>query len=1280
MTLISSLLHCHHAIRHSGESDGTRKSKTNNDDASITIAHIDHLFDSFDGVVGNHEHVDPSTVKRTPLPVRAEKELSVRISQSFFDFRPSRSVVDLQSVDWTVHWNTKMTGIDTDAIAVNEFPFDFDSSPTRLSAPHAERHSVTLPIPQNLRDSLHALCGQQGLNPSNFIAAAFGLLICKHTNTKDAVIGVLPEAGLIPVPLRLLLDTKMVGTPSVEALSLVQKVEAEMDFINRHTRKYRDTEAVQKVLDAALETSELEADFYRILVSASNRSEAVNSFKDVIDLALSFTDENHTSLSWTYNDELFLPSTINFIHDRMITVLNTICKVEGYQPLDGTVETLFDAIKITSAEEDRILAQFSKGKQRYVPMAEGLHKLFEQQVGRVGHKVAVSDEQRKSLTYADLNSQADILSKMLCALPMMRSEFADERRVAIMIPRSLTLFVALIAVLKAGAAYVPIDPTYSAQRIAYILEDSGADVLITVASTRSLVPVDFCGSECMLPNVAIEPLETKPELARINMPKSTPDKLFCVLYTSGTTGKPKGVGVEHHNALTFMANSLWDPIGENDVWAQMANFCFIGSMNDIWLPLVRGASTTIVPRAAMMDVQEFKREIYERGVTCTFMTPKLLELFADADPAAFEGLNVVQVAGEAVRLDAVSKLAGRAKHLQHLYGCTERTGCISGYEIPTGGLPDALQRGKRMSIGMPIENTSMHILDANMMSVPVGVVGQLYVGGDQITRGYLNRRDLTEAKFFECPRGRGRLYSTGDLARWLPDGSGVDLIGRTDSMVKIQGYRVELGEIEAAIMNTKPKDGPGITTSCVILRGDIILGEQVLVAYVTPASVSVKDVRAHLITTLPAYMVPAHLMPIASIPLNHNGKVDRRALPKPNGNDAIHTPIATRALTESETVVVKSWSELIGIPVTCIASHSVFTEFGGNSMRIAKLLSILRKYCKALELSDLLDNDTPEKIANRVDEIFTNNIDYVQLPETILKFSAGDGSGATPVFLIHGGSGVVDYGAQIGQFVKKHPYYGIQLTQAVAAVCKEAEANGYDVLHAVSSAYVGSVRAVQAHGPYSFAGNSLGALIAFEMTRILEDDGEVVERIVPMDMPVAKFSKAHCYRTATSYAEKAPMLLTAVWGRMLCDDTERVDKLLAEMDATFSQRLENNKDDPASAEEMFTQMESTMKFLLDLGMPREEYDRVVFGLSICGPLFQDLRGRGTVKADVSLIKCEDNRLMNHTLRTSGQQDMLQFYGWDQVTTGTVTTNVVPGDHVDMVSVGMKECAQVFDDC
>eukprot|EP01134_Creolimax_fragrantissima_P003248 CFRG3248T1 len=1236
-----------------------------------------HCLTRFATFFDESTQVDPSIVIANDASKSANKG-SMHVSKDAVasaNSIDSLSNSELSKVDWTIHWNTRMQGLMPEANAARTFPFDFASSCSDNVPREHLRDTLTTAIPVELTESLLKLSRENNTNPSYFLAVAFGLLISKHTNSKETVIGALPETANIPVPLRMVFK-HMNDTPSVEILRIVNEVKTEMNFINMYTNKCRNSEAIMETLNAATEgDNALEIDFCRILISTSQDPDAMNSYKGIINLALAFTNKSHQSFTWTFNPELFIPETIARIHDRMVTLLNTLCEVDKCQEMDLNAPSLFDAVKITSAEEDRILERFAVGKKRFVQMISGLHVLFEQQVDSHGHKIAVEDEFHRSLTYSELNVQSTNLSIMICSIPVTREEFTHERRVAVMIPRSLTMFVALLGVLKAGAAYVPIDPTYTADRIEYILEDSGADLVLTDQSTQWLVPADFVNRTQCLPDVAVSPIcESKND--NVIVPKSSPEKLFCVLYTSGTTGKPKGVGIEHNNALMFMANSLWDPINETDIWAQMANQCFIGSMNDIWLPLVRGATTSIIPKDTIMDVNEFAHELRRRGVTCTFMTPKMLELYADSYPETFDGLNVVQVAGEAVRLDAVVKLAGRAKHLQYLYGCTERTGCISGYEIPSEGVTDTIKRCKRLTIGKPIENTRMYILDERMNTVPIGVVGQLHVGGDQIARGYLNRDDLTNQKFITDPNGRGRLYVTGDLARWLPDGTGVDLIGRTDCMVKIRGYRVELGEIEAVVMN----GAEGITASSVIIREDNP-GNQTLVAYVTPTNVSTKEVHARLIRALPAYMVPLWIIAINKIPLNHNGKVDKRALPVPTDGDkvACATECLEPCTTEAEKEVVRVWSEVIKVNESILGANSVFTEVGGNSLQVAKVLMLLRNYCQSLEMSDLLRHESPRAIGVVIDRLRATKAVRVELPDNILKFAEGDGSDVTPVFLIHGGSGVVDYGAPIGQYLHKRAFYGIQLTERVANITKAATAHGDDALTALATEYVKAVKLVRPYGPYALAGNSLGALLAFEMTRIIEADGEVVERVFPMDMPVFKFNKEDAYLKATDYSQKAPILFASMLGHYFSKDTERVDRLLAEVDINFLKHLEESRGTPEVAEGLFTQkMDMTMKFLLDLGMPRDDWDKIVFGLAICDPLFVDIRDRGTIKANVELLKCKDNRLMQHTCRVSGNSNLVDYYGWDQVTSGIVTVEYVPGDHVDMAYVGMKECATIFD--
>eukprot|EP00122_Pirum_gemmata_P015321 Pgem_evm2s14317 len=888
-----------------------------------------------------------------------------------------------KSIDWGGYFHQQLKGVTEEANAITEFPFDFEAQTKADVSSKNDRDILSVnvqlkkEIPEYIFTNVKQLCEKENVSELTILATVFSLLIGKHCHTKEVVVGLMVEDMEVTLPLRNKFNSGIddkennhadinnnnnnhtkLNSATAEQLYLLNKTEKLLNFIKRASRKYGAGQQSSKVHKALIKEEEFFNlnSFSKIMVS----NIPISELKENVQLALSFSCDNggiidYTKLCWSYNPLCFNKDTIPRLHERFITILSSFVKAKGLQRFPKS--TLWDTVEVIPACENNLLRQYCVGSTRPISnKVNGLYELVEMQVARVPTKVAVVDKNiEDTLTYEQLNGLSNGLALFILGWNNIYKDSQKvQQRVAVMMPRCRHTFICLLAVLKAGAAYVPIDPTYPSSRIEHILEDSECNIILTTSEVKELVPEQFRNRVINLPD---DPLTLPTRTVNINKVVKQSD-LFVILYTSGTTGKPKGVAIENFNALIFLENYLWDPVTENDTWAQMANHAFIGSMNDVWLPLTRGATTSIIPKEKMMDPTDFEAEIKLRGITCTFMTPKMLEIFADSDTAIFDGLNVVQVAGEAVRMDAVIKLAGKAKHLQNLYGCTERTGCISGYEVPCEGLPESLKNNPRLPIGLPIENTQMYILDKDMQPVPIGVVGDLYIGGPQITRGYLNRDDLTLEKFITNPFDGGRMYKTGDTARWLADGHGVDLMGRSDSMVKIRGFRVELGEIETAIM----KAGCEVASSAVVLHDQDQL--QKLTAYVTSTHI---DIDLHkllekLKQTLPSYMVPHYFIILDKIPLNHNGKLDRRALPKPDQRNIIirtHNDDSTSFVTENEKLIINSWEEVLNLKgVHVITKNSNFIELGGNSLLMTKVLTAIKKFCPAITVADLINCET----------------------------------------------------------------------------------------------------------------------------------------------------------------------------------------------------------------------------------------------------------------------------------------------------------------------------------
>ena len=549
-----------------------------------------------------------------------------------------------------------------------------------------------------------------------------------------------------------------------------------------------------------------------------------------------------------------------------------------------------------------------------------LHEAFRAQVAGTPSAPAVRFRD-EALTYEQLDQRVDDLAHRLVALGVSPGSL-----VAVCMERSVEMVVALHAILRSGGAYVPIDPEYPAERVAFMLEELDEPILLTQqrladrfsdAGTR-VVPIDLPMDE------AAGPVAT-------TLPRVSPDDLAYAIYTSGSTGRPKGA-LNTHRAIANRLYWMQDAYGLTpaDKVLQKTPFSFDVSVWEFFWPLMFGAELVVAEPGGHRDSGYLARSIIEHGITTIHFVPSMLQLFLE-DPRAGDCVSLRRVicSGEALPRALQDRFFARLDaELHNLYGPTEAAVDVSAWACDPGSpLPF-------VPIGKPITNTQLHILDEDMRPIPVGSVGELHIGGIQVGQGYLKRPELTAERFVPDPfRAGGRLYKTGDLARHLPDGN-IEFLGRSDFQVKIRGFRVELGEIESALESF---DG---VRGAVVVANERSDGDRELVAYVAHPEgdgLPIDELRAFLGGRLPEYMVPTIFMTVERFPLSANGKVDRKALPAPTRiRPQLGTPyVAPR--TEFERVIAEMWRRILGLDR--IGIHDRFFELGGTSLQGARFVN-----------------------------------------------------------------------------------------------------------------------------------------------------------------------------------------------------------------------------------------------------------------------------------------------------------------------------------------------------
>ncbi|HEU4558943.1 MAG TPA: non-ribosomal peptide synthase/polyketide synthase, partial [Longimicrobium sp.] len=673
---------------------------------------------------------------------------------------------------------------------------------------------------------------------------------------------------------------------------------------------------------------------------------AVESSTSKFDLALFVAPrEGRLHGAFQYATDLFEPATVARIAAGLEVLLQAVA-ADPERPLS--------AIPLTTAEErETITGRWSGAGERF-PVSGALHHRFEAWAAAHPGALAVTCD-GVSLTRGALNARANRLARHLRALGV-----APESRVGLCAERSLELVVGVLAILKAGGAYVPLDPAYPAERLAYMAEDSGLRVAVAQSALRDRVPDGV--RMVVLEEV---PLDEGAEDLRV---PADPSNLAYVIYTSGSTGRPKGVGVTHGNVLRLFDSTRSSfAFGERDVWTLFHSYAFDFSVWEIWGALLHGGRLVVVPFDVSRDPAAFRELLRHERVTVLNQTPSAFRALAQADelaPEPLEHLRTVVFGGEALQYESLrgwlDRYGPRWPRLVNMYGITETTVHVTWHTV-TGA--ELRQAHVGSGVGVPLPDLRAYVLDPAGNPAPVGVAGELYVGGAGVARGYLGQPSLTAQRFVPDPfagDAGARLYRSGDLARWKADGT-LEYLGRADQQVKIRGHRIEPGEIESQLLAQ-----PGVAAAAVIVRGEG--ADAALVGYVVPSgeAPSPSALRDALRKRLPEYMVPAAFVALDRIPLTVNGKVDRRALPAPDAAAAGAGEAFAAPETPVAGVLAGIWAEVLRLER--VGVHDDFFELGGHSLRATQAVARIREvFGVEMPLRALFEAPTVAELAERVE-------------------------------------------------------------------------------------------------------------------------------------------------------------------------------------------------------------------------------------------------------------------------------------------------------------------------
>ncbi|MCU5331080.1 MULTISPECIES: non-ribosomal peptide synthetase [Bacillus] len=759
-----------------------------------------------------------------------------------------------------------------------------------------------------------------------FFVAAFSLSMYRWTSSLDIGLGMAygnrmtkMERKLIgmmvsTVPLRMDID------PEEEVLSFISRVSRKQSKLLRHQKYPFDL-----LLKQINKENNSNVRLFGTTIDYRDRDESGDSLwipnhEEVQDFAVhieNLIDIDSLHVHIDYREELFSKEEIKRFFNVMLAIMeNTFEK-----PKQKVAE-----IEIISDEDKRrSLVEFNNPKLDF-PSQVTIHELFEQQALNYPRDIAVTYGKEK-VTYRELNERANQLAHYL-----QKKGVRPDTLVGLCVERSLEMIVGILGILKAGGAYVPLDSTYPEQRLQYILEDASIQLFVTQESLKEL--------KCLPENVESICLdrdqdEIGKESKTLPVSDVSSQNLAYVIYTSGSTGNPKGVMIEHHNVIRlFKSTDCWYQFNEKDTWTLFHSYAFDFSVWEIWGALLYGGKLVVVPYWISRSPKDFYQLLVEEEVTVLNQTPsafrQLIQVCEQEDMNKNLQLRYVIFGGEALEPTSLLpwfQMYGEKKpQLINMYGITETTVHVTYYPITL----EDVQHASRSNIGKRIPDLEVYILDAYQQPVPIGVDGELYIGGAGLARGYLKRPELTAERFISHPFSsdpKARLYRTGDLARYLPDGN-LDYRGRIDHQVKIRGFRIEIGEIESTLHTYA-----SVKEAVVIVREDQP-GDKRLVAYVVGDG-NVDAWREYLKAKLPSYMVPSGFVVMEAIPLTANGKVDREALPMPEEKQINSESVGPR--NSNEQILTTIWKQVLGVKKVGIYDN--FFEIGGDSILSIQIIS-----------------------------------------------------------------------------------------------------------------------------------------------------------------------------------------------------------------------------------------------------------------------------------------------------------------------------------------------------
>lgn len=959
-------------------------------------------------------------------------------------------------------------------------PLAFPTDNQRPQFRTFDSNRVDYPIEEQLVKALRKQSGLLGVTFMGLLHSALSCYISRICRTKDVVIGV-PAAGqassgnyqlighcinLLPLRCRIDENNTFAECAQNSQKTLLDGYEHQQityGTLVQHLKLSRDSGSPPVVSIIFNIDQDMDAvDFDELEVGVSSPPRAFENF----DLFLNIVQiKKGLTIECQYDSLLFQQESIQRHLDGLVELLTAI-STDANQRIKN--------LPLVSAQERKLLLDEYNTTSFPLPPYTSFTELFRCIAKDNKDKTAVIFK-NASLSYADLDLKSDQL-----AAHIQLSGIQPGELVGIYLNRSINMLVSTLAVIKAGAGYVPLDPDYPTDRLQYMIDDSGIKLLISESS----LSIDFFTNTPPSLNIDEEWDNIAGcDITQIKKTSPAKDSICYVIYTSGSTGKPKGVAVPNRCVLNFLLSMQQTPgITQSDSLLAVTTLSFDIAVLELYLPIISSATVTIASKEEAMDGKSLRTFIEEKGVTILQATPSTWQLLLSSEWEGSPHLKAL-CGGEALPQHLVNELVPKVKEMWNMYGPTETTVWSTTYKIA--------EKNTKILIGKPIGNTSILILDPNKQLVPRGVAGELYIGGKGVTAGYLHREELTRKAFVKNPfssEDNDIIYRTGDLVKYRQDGN-IEYITRLDNQVKLRGFRIELGEIETAISSFA-----GIRQVVVNIFVHSA-SDQRLVAYLIADEKIVIDVdtlKSSLRQSLPNYMIPQHFVFLNTFPLTANGKIDRKSLPAPF-TDASISKEREEPRNDFERSMLAVWQEVLG--VDNIGINDDFFDSGGHSLLALELVNKLKKATGiTFEYASIFSAPTIKQLVAAIDSKAP-----VEASSIVTLQSKGSD---TPLFCLCGINLYKDFAQSLGE---NQPVYAIYANEEQALLEKAIKGEVAKVsVHKLAKTYYQAIKRQQPTGPYNLAGISFGGVLAIEVAKLIKEKGDNVSLVILLDTVLRK--------------------------------------------------------------------------------------------------------------------------------------------------------------------------------